>query len=834
MTWNDAAGKWQAIDNHPIFADQKLLGAIYHAHMARGARELGYDIDRPGENGTFELAGISPREIDEFSPRSRKQIEAELAARGLTRADASAAQKQAANLGTRTAKSKDIDHEALHSLWREKYASLQQELGKENSPLPQARAVAQDPMAAREGIESALRHFTERNALVQERDVQRYALAIAGGRYGFDDVRATMDRMRDNGEIIFGRLEKQPAAGGKTVSRFIEGEATDKMLAYVEQLAKDRGIEPPAGKDFKAIREWLDTNSPKELGYEKKKLEYTEASLVQSGDVVLTTRAAQDREHVMLSRVRDGKGAMRAILAPQQARDRLEARDNADRRTAYTAAIQNGKSEAEAVNLASKVGLNPGQRQAAEMILSSRDRVVAIQGVAGAGKTYMLDRVVKEAVIAEAQAQGIQVVGLAPSHQAKNELRAVTGAGDTLQKFLTNPKEWKNYGPQHLFIVDEAGLASTKQMSELIRVSHEQGFRLALVGDSRQYPGVEAGSPFAQIQKVAETAVMQESIRHKNENLKEAAKAAAQGRVTESLQRLEQNVAVIKDADARHVAIADRYMGLTEAERAETLILTGTNEARERINEEIRSRMGLKGQGREIDVLEVKDLTAEQRRFLDAYKPGDLVEFHKAYDSLKVKSGDRLTVAEVAGDRVILANQAGERIDFHPTRINTDKISVYEQHRREFSAGDAIRFRENNKEAGYFNGDKGKVVGVKDGQIIIQDAKGREIQLNTGQPVKIDHNYAMTGYSAQGATVDRVIADFDTRSRTTSTEAFYTNITRARHEVEIYTDDGKKLPDAISRGIEKHNALDIGHGSSSAGASHQPAGAESSGAGLEI
>ncbi|HET6411499.1 MAG TPA: ATP-binding domain-containing protein, partial [Anaeromyxobacter sp.] len=73
----------------------------------------------------------------------------------------------------------------------------------------------------------------------------------------------------------------------------------------------------------------------------------------------------------------------------------------------------------------------------------------------------------------------------------------------------------------------------------------------------------------------------------------------------------------------------------------------------------------------------------------------------------------------------------------------------------------------------------------------------------------LDHAYATTIHSSQGTTADRVLIDAATRSRTTARDTFYVAISRARHEVRIYTDDLARLPLAVERESRKHAALDL-------------------------
>ena len=72
--------------------------------------------------------------------------------------------------------------------------------------------------------------------------------------------------------------------------------------------------------------------------------------------------------------------------------------------------------------------LNPAQRRAIEQVLTSRDRVQGLQGLAGSGKTTTL-----EAIREGAERHGYAVEGFAPTSRAAQQLRDAGISADTLQ-----------------------------------------------------------------------------------------------------------------------------------------------------------------------------------------------------------------------------------------------------------------------------------------------------------------------------------------------------------------------------------------------------------------
>ncbi|NJM89931.1 MAG: relaxase domain-containing protein, partial [Hydrococcus sp. RU_2_2] len=115
-------GTWRAVANKELYIQQKTIGAYYAHELARQLKQIGREISWTDDH-TFELAGVDKEKLDAiFSTRSN-QIESELAMAGLTRLDATAAQKQAACLKTRPQKKHHLhptDREQQLEEWRQR------------------------------------------------------------------------------------------------------------------------------------------------------------------------------------------------------------------------------------------------------------------------------------------------------------------------------------------------------------------------------------------------------------------------------------------------------------------------------------------------------------------------------------------------------------------------------------------------------------------------------------------------------------------------------------------------------------------------------------------
>jgi ATP-dependent exoDNAse (exonuclease V) alpha subunit len=145
------------------------------------------------------------------------------------------------------------------------------------------------------------------------------------------------------------------------------------------------------------------------------------------------------------------------------------------------------------------VGINEEQAAAVEHIVRSRDLVTAVRGVAGSGKTTMLD----QAVRAIADLSGLDVVAFAPSASATEVLhKQGFKSAATVQKLLTDP-ELQRLAQGRILLVDEAGFLSTRDMLQLLSFAAGNNCRVILSGDSRQHHSVERGDALRILEKSA-------------------------------------------------------------------------------------------------------------------------------------------------------------------------------------------------------------------------------------------------------------------------------------------------------------------------------------------
>ena len=528
-------------------------------------------------------------------------------------------------------------------------------------------------------------------------------------------------------------------------------------------------------------------------------LDAKSGGLLDVGDGEFTTKDALHREQAILARARAGQGKSAPLMEPESATLYIEQREAEDG-FKYTA----------------------GQREALLLGLTSEDRYVGVVGGAGTGKTTTSTR----GIVAAARARGLEVIGIAPSAKARDEL-AEAGAevNRTVASFLAREHD---YNDNRLVILDEAGMVSARDMDAVMQKIEAEGGRLVMVGDPRQLTAVEAGQPFAQLLETGAIAhaTIDEIMRQEDSNLLSIAQSFARGDAAGATALARENmVAVRLDAQdpakpttierragiARATAAA--YLSLSTEERARTLVLSGTNAVRRQTNEMIRE--GLREQGavsREevpIQALDKAGLTREKATQAELYKEGMVVRIEEGKG--RKRHTIDYTVARTDGNRVVLCAPDGTEKVWNPAREKA--AGVYQPREMSLSAGDQIVFRENQGRGDdkIVNGQGATIERIErdqdgDTQVTARLDDGREITLDPKQNHSIDYGWCRTVHAAQGASVYRVLLAGEA-SRLVTAALAYVACSRARKFLTIFTDSPERLQKSWKTWADKLHAL---------------------------
>lgn len=426
-------------------------------------------------------------------------------------------------------------------------------------------------------------------------------------------------------------------------------------------------------------------------------------------------------------------------------------------------------------------------------ILESNDRVVGVQGYAGSGKTTMratMRELTESAARRHRLVGGHNIIGLAPLASAAGTLARESGIeSHTLQHFLAkysavaegratrdtirNAKEDMKGA---IIIVDEASLASTMQVRDLMRITESLSpSRLVLFGDTKQLDAVDAGVPFRQLQNVGmETAVMDQIMRQRDPDLKAAVLDQLEGAPDKALEKLGDDVLQVPRQDLAKTA-AKRWLMMDPETRANTGLMAPTHALREDINTHIRTELRRDGliTGEEADItrLDPVRLTTAEKEIAGNYQPGEIVIFERDVRGTGIEAGERYIVTGREDGEVVLSDMFGRGTSFDPAGGIAGHVETYQPAEMTLQEGDSIRWTRNDKEYGLVNTHMAEITGVSDGMVRCTGEDGRKMSLPADAPQfqHADYAFNATVHAFQGRTVDNVIAILD------STHAELTN-----------------------------------------------------------
>lgn len=454
------------------------------------------------------------------------------------------------------------------------------------------------------------------------------------------------------------------------------------------------------------------------------------------------------------------------------------------------------------------ITVNDTQVIAVETILTSRDRIVGLQGLAGTGKTTALTTLRQAA-----ERQGYEVQGFAPTGAAADLLGESGIRTSTLQKFVAVSQHESDNGRKMLYVLDESSLADSRNMFLFLKKAGPVT-RILLVGDTGQHQAVEAGAPFEQFVKAGMQVVNLDKIIRQKSDLKKPVEQLSRREVLSAVQTLaEQNrIIEITDDKERLAAIAGDYVSNSNG----TLVISPANRERVAINTIIHRKLQEGGVvGRTEHTMKVlvnrQGMTGAERKFALAYAPDeDIIRYNKASTVYGVQPGDygRVTDADHGTNTLNVRLEGGREITYNPERLSG--VSVYSESERKFATGDRIQFRAPFEEARVKNSELGTITEISDGKLTVELDRGRAVTFDPEKFRHLDHGYAVTSYSAQGKTMDRVLLN----AETTETDMLlnqrmaYVALSRARIDARVYTDSAADLGAAFDRQQNKEIAIE--------------------------
>ena len=541
---------------------------------------------------------------------------------------------------------------------------------------------------------------------VHASQMQQQGMAVERGRLDDEAARQNAALIRQKPEQVLTLISHEKSVFdrhdiAKTLHRYINDDAQTFQNAFAAVLAS------PALVELQAERIDAETGEVSNARYSTRDMIDLELGMARSAE-----RLHQAHSHG---------------VDPRHVERAMERQDNALRKSS------DGPSAASDPS----AGLSDEQRHAIAHI-TGRERIAAVVGFAGAGKSTML------AAAREAwEAQGYQVHGAALAGKAAEALEESSGIESrTLASWSYSWDHGRDLiGRGDVFVIDEAGMVGSRQLARFIGEAEERGAKIVLVGDHEQLQAIGAGAPFRAIAEQIGHVELSGIRRQRHDWQRQASVAFATHKTAEGLAayRDHGDILFAESRDKAMAQIVRDFLADSEEHPHGTRVAMAHRRADVRaLNAVIRSEL----QNRQ-----------------------------------KLERGQELSASAGRGngaDRV-----GGEDVGERVFQTNNGK--------RAFAAGDRIIFLENNRDLGVKNGMLGTIEHVEPNKIIARlDGRGGDtVSIPTDTYQAIDHGYATTIHKNQGATVDRA---FVLASSTMNRHLTYVAMTRHRDGVQLYAD----------------------------------------------
>ncbi len=530
---------------------------------------------------------------------------------------------------------------------------------------------------------------------VQATQLERLGLTPSRVRLGLEAAKHNADLIRDKPEQVLDIITAEKSVFdrrdvARTLHRYINDDATEFQTLFAKVMASPALVELQA--------------------------EYEATEPGESGLALYSTREMVDVETGMLEAAVRLHATEDHVVDPTQVARATATQD---------AAIQKSSGDPNA-------GLSEEQKSAISHITGA-ERVSAVVGFAGAGKSTML------AAAREAwEAQGYRVRGAALSGKAAEGLEESSGISSrTLASWTRSWDHDRNrIANGDVFVIDEAGMVGSRQLAGFVAEVEARGAKIVLVGDHEQLQAIGAGAPFRAITEYIGRAELSEIRRQRVGWQREASVAFATHRTSEALAAYRDQGAIeLRETGEDAIrAIARDYLADDDGD-------SGTRVAMAH---------------RRVDVRAINDAIREE-----------------------LQARGVLARVETPDDGRAAPREQGGADAPRALRYQTNDGA------RDFAVGDRIVFLENDRDLGVKNGMLGTVASVVDGRmnVVVDGRGGAQVSVSAEDYTAIDHGYATTIHKTQGATVDRA---FVLASRTMDRQLSYVAMTRHRTDVKLY------------------------------------------------
>jgi hypothetical protein len=306
---------------------------------------------------------------------------------------------------------------------------------------------------------------------------------------------------------------------------------------------------------------------------------------------------------------------------------------------------------------------------------------------------------------------------------------------------------------------------------------------------------------------------LDEIVRQRDPELKQAVEQLARGEVGTAVANLDRQGRVheVNGREERITAIAREYA----RSPGNTFVVSPDNRSRSEINLRIHSVLQARGvvsrEEHSINTLVPRqEMTGADRTWAQRYQINDILRYSRSSRETGIENDEyaRVVCVNTAENKLTVLRTNGEQTTYDPRRQMG--VSVYRDQEKLFSTGDRIQFTAPSRDLKIANRELGTVEGIaQDGTMRLKLDSDRSMSFDPHLHPHLDHGYAVTSYSSQGQTADRVLINVDTElgaKDLLNNRMAYVSVSRGQWDAQIFTNDRSALADVLSHDVSHQSA----------------------------
>ncbi|MGO9088280.1 MAG: conjugal transfer protein, partial [Candidatus Sulfotelmatobacter sp.] len=206
-----------------------------------------------------------------------------------------------------------------------------------------------------------------------------------------------------------------------------------------------------------------------------------------------------------------------------------------------------------------------------------------------------------------------------------------------------------------------------------------------------------------------------------------------------------------------------------------------------------------------------QEMTGADRSWAQQYRVDDILRYSRSSRETGIAKGEytRVKSIDAQNNRLTVLRVDGSETTYDPRR--QVGVSVYREQEKAFSVGDRIQFTAPHRELKIANRELGTVENIApSGAMRLKLDSGRSMDYEPQHHPHLDHGYAVTSYSSQGQTAERVLIHVNTELAAKdllNSRMAYVSVSRGQWDAQIFTNNREKLPQALGHGISNQSAL---------------------------